>query len=189
MDLEMGLEKSSQKSGQQGPECGKVRPKRSIVATRAPKMLPKWRPEWCQVCTCRPSRYMCIRERIACPAPLVELFFRSFFGVRPQTPKMTKKQKSSGLVVAILHLSAQNGNPQKVGKVVVGPPGCPAGGEKWVPDSSQPPLEKHGRTSKMTTLLMFWSSWVAAGWQKSPESRSPTAPERDLETRLLPQWC
>ena len=101
--------------------------------------------------------------------PLVEVFFRSFFGVRPPTPKMTKKRKSSGLVVAILHLSAQNGNPQKVGKVVFGPPGCPAGGEKWLPDSSQPPLEKHGRHKQNDYL--FYLLGLLGGRRVAKKSR------------------
>ncbi len=84
-------------------------------------------------------------------------------------PQNDKKRKSSGLVVAILHLSAQNGNPQKVGKVVFGPPGCPAGGEKWVQHSSQPPLEKHGRHKQNDSL--FYLLGLLGGRRVAKKSR------------------
>ena len=58
---------------------------KGVVATWAPKMLPKWSPKRSQVDHCRPSRNIRRRERIACPAPLGELHFRSFLRGRKNT--------------------------------------------------------------------------------------------------------
>ena len=63
------------------------RPKRSIVANWAPKMTPKWSPKWSQVDNGRPSRNMHRRRQIACPPPLGELHFHSFFRVHKNITK------------------------------------------------------------------------------------------------------
>ncbi len=73
------------------PICTPGRPKRSIVATWPPKMLPKWSPKRSQVDNCRPLRNIRRRERIACPAPLGSSSFAPFSEVEKIHPQISEK--------------------------------------------------------------------------------------------------
>ena len=63
-------------------------PKRSIVASWAPKMIPKWRPKGSQIDNGRPLRNLRRRERIAYPPPLGSSIFDIFLRTE-KTLKLT----------------------------------------------------------------------------------------------------
>ena len=128
------------------------RPKRSIVASLAPKITPKWSPKWSQSDNGRPLRTMHRHCRIAYPPTLGELHFHCFY--RVQT-KVTKNHLTKGPFENLAPNWAQkcpswdsdltgSGSPFLV-FFALGPLGAPF--EHRVPKS-------HSRSSKMSPKMV-----------------------------------
>ena len=114
------------------------RPKRSIVAHRVPKMTPKWSPKWSQVENGRPSRNMHRRRQIACPPPLGELHFHSFFRVRKISQTHAFKKVRFNKHAPKLPPECPSGDPKRrpksiknLNKIASEPPWVPTGDFQW----------------------------------------------------------